>query len=98
MAPAPYSRVFFSFVELKFFFALNFTSHQVSLGKFCIAESLIWSWFGVCTVQITNLGHAVAHLEYSEFINITTRLKTNSCAYTHVLESFLRSSTVYKNE
>lgn len=35
-------------------------------------------------MQMTNLGHAVAHLEYSRFINMRTRLRTNECAYAYL--------------
>jgi len=34
---------------------------------------LVWA----CVMQMTNLGHMVAHLEYSEFNNIRTWLGTN---------------------
>jgi len=38
----------------------------------------------VCFMQMTNLRHVVTHLEYSKFVNIRTRLRTNSCVYAHL--------------
>lgn len=43
-----------------------------------------------CFMQVTNLVPVAAHLDCSKFTNIRTRLRTNYCAYAHVVGDFSR--------
>lgn len=80
---------------------INRDSSIISVLK-CVLFFFTKMYCWPCFMQITVLGYAVARLEYFKFINITTRLRTNSYVDAHVVNQAVifpeRFFCVYKYE